>query len=280
MLVADYNSEGSAEEEAVSEDLPARGVQPAESVEARKSKRYLATAALLPAEIRAALEGRLEEDEEDEEEWEVAQAAAVVAPTAVKGTSSHGLLSMLPSARDAPQAVPQTAPEAVPQVEPDDEDDIDEGPVHSMFTMPSRRRLAEAAIMEPIAEVGVEKQQDSVGSARKRRLLESRLMQGDVSALEADESVEVADVRGRIETRTAEQLAATSEFTSEVRIAANFYNPKTGTNITTVRPSKLQRRRHQINSLAVSAAERELALLEQQSAGRTTKRQTQSKYGW
>lgn len=49
---------------------------------------------------------------------------------------------------------------------------------------------------------------------------------------------------------------------------------------TTSEPTSLQRRKHQINQLAVQAANMERDLLERSGASRLTKAQTQAKYGW
>jgi proline-rich protein PRCC len=46
------------------------------------------------------------------------------------------------------------------------------------------------------------------------------------------------------------------------------------------KPSKVQKRKHQINALAASAAERELELMEKRGQSYKTKAQTQAKYGW
>ena len=43
---------------------------------------------------------------------------------------------------------------------------------------------------------------------------------------------------------------------------------------------KLQKRKHQINSLAIAAAERELELMEKRGRAPTTKAETNAKYGW
>ena len=48
----------------------------------------------------------------------------------------------------------------------------------------------------------------------------------------------------------------------------------------TFKPSKLQKRKHQINSLAIAAAERELELMEKRGRATKTKAETNAKYGW
>lgn len=311
-LVAAYDSEGS---EQGSDSEEATGTEPKkissvagvvkesitspvdgiakEATKGTKSKRYLAAAALLPKEIRAALEGKFEDDEDDDWEERAAPPGQLrgEAITRPGGASSHGLLSILPAARgdQSTRSLPPPSSYAVDTVgEVEEESDNDEDiPAQSVVSAPKNwsdavrreavrtdapdRTFSAAKIQDSSADAPV------MAASRKRRALESALMEGDVSALQG---VEIEDVSARVETRTAEQLAATSEFTPDVRVAASFYNPKTGTNIMTLRPSKLQRRRHQINSLAVTAAERELDLLERRNLSMKTKRHTQSRYGW
>lgn len=45
-------------------------------------------------------------------------------------------------------------------------------------------------------------------------------------------------------------------------------------------PSKVQKRKHQINWLAHDAIENEAELLDRNASGRLTKAQTSMKYGW
>jgi len=66
----------------------------------------------------------------------------------------------------------------------------------------------------------------------------------------------------------------------QVLIASVEYDPATGESQTVYKPSKVQKRKHQINSLAYAAADRELELMEKRGASNKTKFQTQAKYGW
>jgi hypothetical protein len=45
-------------------------------------------------------------------------------------------------------------------------------------------------------------------------------------------------------------------------------------------PTKLQKKRHQINAMAIEAAAMELELLEQHQKGKRLRQETKSKYGW
>jgi proline-rich protein PRCC len=65
-----------------------------------------------------------------------------------------------------------------------------------------------------------------------------------------------------------------------VKVASLTYDASSGTTQTVFKPSKTQKRKHQINSLAYSAAERELELMEKKGQSNKTKSQTQAKYGW
>ncbi|CAM9966549.1 unnamed protein product, partial [Hapterophycus canaliculatus] len=48
----------------------------------------------------------------------------------------------------------------------------------------------------------------------------------------------------------------------------------------TLEPTSTQKRKHQINQLAVQAASMERDLMERSGASRLTKAQTHAKYGW
>ncbi|CAM9806688.1 unnamed protein product [Discosporangium mesarthrocarpum] len=65
-----------------------------------------------------------------------------------------------------------------------------------------------------------------------------------------------------------------------VHIQASVYDPHTGKTKVTAEPTSTQRRKHQINQLAVQAAYRERELMEKRGASSLTKAQTQAKYGW
>mmetsp|Transcript_54042 Transcript_54042/g.123161 ORF Transcript_54042/g.123161 Transcript_54042/m.123161 type:complete len:418 (+) Transcript_54042:32-1285(+) len=68
--------------------------------------------------------------------------------------------------------------------------------------------------------------------------------------------------------------------TKEVKIAHVQYDVSTGETSTVYKPTKVQKRKHQINSLAHAAVERELELMEAKGNALKTKAQTQAKYGW
>ncbi len=47
-----------------------------------------------------------------------------------------------------------------------------------------------------------------------------------------------------------------------------------------IAPSKTQNRKHQLNSLAMQAAQTELAMLDAKGSRMKSKSETQGKYGW
>ena len=66
----------------------------------------------------------------------------------------------------------------------------------------------------------------------------------------------------------------------EVKIAAEFWNRSSGSKESTYQPSRLQKRKHQINSLAFDCKERSAELQARAAQGFKTKAQTMAKYGW
>ena len=108
-------------------------------------------------------------------------------------------------------------------------------------------------------------------------------MSGDVRALDqlrhSNPSIVVAEARGHVQAVSNDELLAKGHV-PDVSIAAAFYNTKTGETRTTTKVTKTQRRKHQINSLAIAAAERELDLLERKGKANRTKHETNARYGW
>ena len=253
-MLAGYGSDSSEEKAA-----PDSSEAEAEAAPDRRGQRYLATAKVLPPHIRAALEGRDDDDDDSDDDVYVAKGPVTKPPS--RPTEGHELLAILPKVSTGP------VKEEVP-----------------FFTLPAKTEPKSLPPPPPAKEIPnvaapllpTKMPQKEMTESRKRRAVEEALMEGDTSVLDG----EVVDVAAHVDTRTPSQLAATSKFTSDVKVAAPFYDPRTGTNITTLRPSKLQRRRHQINSLAATVAERELQLIQQQNLTKNLKTQTRQKYGW
>ncbi|OWY97302.1 hypothetical protein PHMEG_00032208, partial [Phytophthora megakarya] len=66
----------------------------------------------------------------------------------------------------------------------------------------------------------------------------------------------------------------------EVKVQASFWNAQAGTTVSTMKPSRLQRQKHQLNQLAFDAKARDFELLDKRSTALKTKRETYAKYGW
>ena len=66
----------------------------------------------------------------------------------------------------------------------------------------------------------------------------------------------------------------------EVKIAASFWSRSSGEKETQYKASTLQKRKHQINSLAADAAVRSAEILAKGSKGLKSKKETAAKYGW
>eukprot|EP01083_Nonionella_stella_P038304 104234_1 len=63
-------------------------------------------------------------------------------------------------------------------------------------------------------------------------------------------------------------------------VRANFWDAKEGKAIESSKPSRVHKRKHQINSLAFQAQERELELMKMRAKNFRTKRESMAKYGW
>lgn len=83
-------------------------------------------------------------------------------------------------------------------------------------------------------------------------------------------------------TREEEQLAKFEEnfIQPDVQVTSQFWNARTGKFQTNLKPTKLHKRKHQINQLAHEAAAREFELAKKRAHGYKTRRETQLKYGW
>ncbi|KAJ1445153.1 hypothetical protein M885DRAFT_626459 [Pelagophyceae sp. CCMP2097] len=316
-LVGGYDSDASQSDDEPAAAVPPPRPAAPESKGARKGKRVLAAAALLPPEIRAALEGLAAGDDDEDD---VAYARSVTSggarPRPAGTAGQHGLLAMLPAAAHsapAPEPADEPADEAADEAAAaggDDSDDSDDGAgparrgVGAFFSLPSRQPRAPGAAPPPLkidaapvraaprprAAPAVAAWRDpdvfvepaATTAKRTQRQLERALVTGDVAGLGglAAAGVQIFDHSQRVDSRSAAELLRASERKPEVKIKASFYNPATGADAQSAGASKTQKRKHQINTLAVAAAEREIELLDKRGAQSQTKRQTQAKYGW
>ncbi len=109
---------------------------------------------------------------------------------------------------------------------------------------------------------------------RRERDIHLSLLQGNISAL--DNGAAIVDVQQHTEWDNAQYLEQQKR-QQELQSTFNF---KAGSDKQIAQPTKMQNKKHQINSLAFSAAESELDLLEARGRQMKTKSETQAKYGW
>lgn len=146
--------------------------------------------------------------------------------------------------------------------------------IRSVNTAPDVLSQSNSASTALSAAVATERRvvQEQRSSLRKReREMETHLLQGNLSV--GLQGADVVSVVGGGHDWDAGEYRLKQQRESELRTIAN--GGKLGESAAYSMPSKLQNRRHQINSLAVNAAERELELLEAKGARNRTKAETQ-----
>ncbi|KAF4138409.1 MAD2B-interacting domain-containing protein [Phytophthora infestans] len=125
------------------------------------------------------------------------------------------------------------------------------------------------------------------GSSKRRRTrerdIERALQQGHFETV-ADQIREVQGPAPHawqppVDPRTGDRGAKGSS-DQEIKVNASFWNSQAGTTVSSSKPSRLQRQRHQLNQLAFDAKVRDFELLEKRGASLKTKRETYAKYGW
>jgi hypothetical protein len=109
---------------------------------------------------------------------------------------------------------------------------------------------------------------------RKERHIEQMLMAGDTSVLSNE--AQIRDVAA--EHHTWDAMKYSDQQQKEKLIMKQYTND--GGTKSMMQPTKLQNRRHQLSSLALRAAEAEIAMLDASASRMKTKSQTQSRYGW
>jgi len=108
---------------------------------------------------------------------------------------------------------------------------------------------------------------------KRDRDIELQLLAGDLSALDNRPStIKELDIE-----HTWDVQKYTDQQIREHEIQKGF---GLGTTKSLMQVSKQQNRKHQLNSLAIKAAETELSLLEKRNHRMLTKSETQGKYGW
>mmetsp|Transcript_4126 Transcript_4126/g.6574 ORF Transcript_4126/g.6574 Transcript_4126/m.6574 type:complete len:207 (+) Transcript_4126:224-844(+) len=129
---------------------------------------------------------------------------------------------------------------------------------------------------EPAPISSMSMSSDHVSKKRKNRDMELQLMAGDLSALQGPSGTGgvVQDIS--VDRGEWNSFKYTEQQQREKEIRQEFGgNAK---NLSQV--SKTANRKHQLNSLAMKAAETELAMLEKRGNRNLSKSQTQGKYGW
>lgn len=120
-----------------------------------------------------------------------------------------------------------------------------------------------------------------IGKSLKRkreRDLEQQLLAGNTAALLEDEDapIQITEIAGTSYSWDASSYADRQE--KEAMIMSKYTND--GSMKSVMQPTKLQNRRHQLSSLALRAAETEIALMDAKGNRMKSKAQTQAKYGW
>jgi hypothetical protein len=122
------------------------------------------------------------------------------------------------------------------------------------------------------------------GSSKRRRTrerdVERALQQGRFETV----AEQITDVQGPSpfgwQPPVDPMRAAGGSSEQEVKVKASFWNAQAGAKVSSMKPSRLQRAKHQLNQLAFDAKARDFELLDKRSASLKTKRETYAKYGW
>jgi hypothetical protein len=112
--------------------------------------------------------------------------------------------------------------------------------------------------------------ESSMNRKKREREVEQQLMAGDTSVLQ---HVQVKEVKGF---QSWDARAYSDQQAKEAMIMKTY----TDGSSKSMQPTKAQTRKHQLTSLALKAAQTEIALMDAKGQRMKTKSQTQSKYGW
>ncbi|KAJ0394433.1 hypothetical protein ATCC90586_005658 [Pythium insidiosum] len=138
-----------------------------------------------------------------------------------------------------------------------------------------------AAAATSAAASGDEYAEQTLSAGRRARHrdreLERLLQQGQFDAVR-DKIVEVQGPAPDAWQAPVEQLARGDP--NDIKVRASFWSSSAGGTVSSMKPSRLQRQKHQLNQLAFDAKARELELLDRKGAALKTKRETHAKYGW
>ncbi|CAI5711325.1 unnamed protein product [Hyaloperonospora brassicae] len=144
---------------------------------------------------------------------------------------------------------------------------------------------AAAAASAPHEYYVAQGEDDVVGGSSKRKRTRERDIERALQAGHFETVAEqLAEVQGPLPNAWQPPVnpLAGSNGSSEtdVKVKASFWNAQAGTTVSSVKPSRLQRQKHQLNQLAFDAKARDFDLLDRRSASMKTKRETHAKYGW
>ena len=122
---------------------------------------------------------------------------------------------------------------------------------------------------------GLAKESINNKNSRKReREIQQQLLNGNVSVVEKSKLIDVVSSRGWDSSKYNHQQEREAEIQSMFSFGQNAGEKMIA------QPSKNQHRKHQINSLAMQAAQVEMEMLDAKGARIRAKSETQAKYGW
>jgi hypothetical protein len=184
--------------------------------------------------------------------------SAATAPVFTAASPSSYALHSTPLEPSRPGTVTDIGPCVYP--------DIAQYPVMSYSVSSSSAFHSPPSVSFPNAEA------DAKPSRKRERELQQALYSGDVSVI--DNNVNIVNVSAAT-THHWDSMKYMDQQKREAEV-----NKMYGLTGSVAIPTKVQNRKHQINSLAVQAASAELDLLEARTQRSKTKSQTQAKYGW
>lgn len=120
----------------------------------------------------------------------------------------------------------------------------------------------------------IESETNQLSGKKRDRRIEAELLNGNINIIE-DKSYVVSGHSSWDKNKYLER----QKNEEQVNSIYHFGGTNGGTKII-AQPTRLQNRKHQINSLAMAAANVELEMMEAKGARNKTKAETQAKYGW
>ncbi|KAG1699211.1 hypothetical protein DVH05_014127 [Phytophthora capsici] len=267
-----------------------------------KKKKKTKTTLYLPPEIQRLLEtgtssGALSDDSDDDNELlakhKRAKKTASKRPRPAE-SDKDSVLSFLPAPKHALPAPDNTGDTVLPaeemqnQKQTAEDQPVDEAANTAAWQQYYQQQQQYQATYAASQDYYVAQGEEDVpgGSSKRRRTrerdIERALQQGHFETV-ADQITEVQGPAPNSWQPPVDPLTGSSTAGSnaqEVKVSASFWNSRTGTTVSSVKPSRLQRQKHQLNQLAFDAKARDFELMDKRSASLKTKRETYAKYGW